>query len=142
MGISRSDLTNVVSDAWVESLRPSAESLMVATGTIFDPNSTDTTWVDGVGQVTTPATVGTGKMRIQPLRSSTAPDGKRLQAIQVSIPLNFLSVPARVGLGLTVTDSPFNTDLETYVYTCIEVADSSNPVERTLIFSVNHGLRV
>jgi len=142
VGISRSDLTTVVNDNWVAAARVSAESMMVATGTIFDPNSTDTTWVDGVGQVTTPATLGTGKMRLQPIRSATAPDGKRIQAVQVSVPLGFLSVPARVGLGLTVTSSPFNHDLETYVYTCIEVADSSNPVERTMIFSVNHGLRV
>lgn len=142
MGISRSDLTTVVTDNWVAAARVSAESMMVATGSIFDPNSTSTTWVDGVGQVTTPTTLGTGKMRIQPIRSSTAPDDKRMQAVLVSVPLDFLSVPARVGFGLTVTASPFNTDLTSYVYTCIEVADSSNPVERTMIFSVNHGLRV
>lgn len=141
MGISRTDLTSVVNDNWVAAARVSAESMMVATGTIYDPNTATTTWVDGTGQVTSPTVLGTGKMRIQPLRSSTAPEGKRVQAVQVSVPLDFLSVPARVGFTLTVTDSPFNPDLETYVYTCVEVSDSSNPVERTLIFSVNHGLR-
>ena len=142
MAISRSQLTSVFTEDWVEGLRPAVEVGMIATGTISDPKSAEIVFTPGVGQVSTPSVKYTGKMRLQPLRSSNKGGEERLQAVQVSVPVDAFSEPARVGWTLRVTDSPLNSELESYVFTCIEVADASAPLERTLIFTVNHGLSV
>jgi ABC-type sugar transport system substrate-binding protein len=141
MAVSRTQLTSVFNSAVVAALAPVAEKSMVATGTISDPNANNAQWTAGTGMSVTGSVWYNGKMRVQPVRSASPVDGDWTQSIRVSVPISAAaSGEARVGFVLSVTDSPFNPELKKYVYTCVEVADSSNPVERTLTFRVNHAL--
>jgi hypothetical protein len=82
-------------------------------------------------------------MRIQPLQSTNNTDGDWTQGVLVSVPITGPFTPgmdARVGFGLKVSSAPLNPELTKYVFTCVEVMDSSNPVERTLKFKVNHAV--
>jgi len=139
--LSRSALENVFTSEWQTALKGAPEKGMIATVKIFDPNSTTSTWVPGTGMVTNPTTWYEGKARVQPISSSNTIEGKRVQYIEVSVPIDGpFTGTVHVGFSMSVSASPLNADLLTYVYTCVEVADSSNPVERTLIFLANHGL--
>lgn len=141
MGLSRNALTSVFTPEWQTALKGAPEKGMVATVKIFDPNTTTSTWVPGTGLVTSPTTWYAGKARVQPLRSSNTKEGKQVQYVQVSVPIGGpFTGTVHVGFSMSVSVSPLNPDLLTYVYTCVEVADSSNPVERTLTFLANHGL--
>lgn len=144
MAISRSDLTSVFTPKWQAAVSVAPERGMVATVTIYDPDSTSATFVPGVGMVTVPATPWyTGKARIQPLRSARQTEGTRIQAVLVSVPITG-PFTGDVGIGFTmdVTDGGLlNEDNKTMVFTCTETMDSSNPVERTLYFDVNYQAR-
>lgn len=148
MGLNRTSLTNVFTPEWVAMASPSPESGMIAKGEIFDTNGGTATWTPGTGMSTSKTTWygagGLGKMRIQPLRDTQNTDSDWNQTVLVSVPITGPFTPgmeARVGFGLKVSSAPLNPELTKYVYTCIEVMDSSNPVERTLKFKVNHAVQ-
>ncbi len=141
MGLSRSALETVFTAEWQTALKSTPEKGMVATCSIFDPNSSSTTWVPGTGMVTSVTEWYAGKVRVQPLRSSNTTEGKKVQYFLASVPIDGpFTGDVHVGFTMSVSASPFNPDLTTYVYTCVEVGDSSNPVERTLVFLANHAL--
>lgn len=141
MGLSRTDLTSVFTQTWVDALKAVPELGMSATVTISDPSTAESTWAPGTGLVTSPDEWYSGIARIQPIRSSTYGEGTRYQALRVSIPVDNTRPAARVGFTLKVDSAPLNPELEEYLAVCTEVADGSNPLERTLVFTVNHGLR-
>lgn len=129
---------------WQDELAPIAESAMTASVHIYDPNTDDAEWdfdqhkyVGGE-----PVTVYRGPARVQPLRSASERvqpgDTALVQAVLVSIPI--AAAKGRVfetfHLG-EVESASLNPDLVRFVYAVREVVDSSNPFERTLLFSVN-----
>ena len=147
MVLNRTSLVGVFTPEFVAMAKPSPESGMVAKGEIFDPNISGATWTPGVGTTVTKTTWygagGIGKMRVQPLRDTNNTDGDWNQTVLVSVPIDGPFAPgveARVGFALKVSSAPLNPELTKYLYTCVEVMDSSNPVERTLKFKVNHAV--
>lgn len=134
--------TTIFNPAWVAALRGTPESAMAATVLIYDPNSSgrvynpDTdTWTD----VQTP--VWTGKARVQPLRSANNKDQPgnetTVQTTLVSIPVDAVTEDFRPGLQMDVLTAPLNPALLTYQFVLQEIMDSSNPLERTLMFTVD-----
>lgn len=122
--------------AWVDGLRASVESAMVATITIYvvvgEPayNPTTDTWTESR------TTYYTGKARIQPIRSTQVAEApgntSSIQGVRVQIPVTELSDDLRPGMRLDVTASPLNATLLDFSYVISDVVDSSNPIERTL----------
>lgn len=85
---------------------------------------------------------GSGKARVQPLRSSRYEiqpmDSAYVQTILISIPIAAAQgVDFRPGNQARVLESPLNTINTDYQYVLNEIVDSSNPFERTLLFTVN-----
>ena len=147
MVLNRASLTNVFTPEWVAQASPSPEAGMVAKGEIFDNNGGTAAWVPGTGMTVTKTTWyganGLGKMRIQPLQSTGNVEGDWTQGVLVSVPITGPFTPgmeARVGFSLKISSAPLMTELTKYLFTCVEVMDSSNPVERTLKFKVNHAV--
>lgn len=141
MVLTRSDLTSVFTPKWQAALKDAPLWGMIATVSIFDPEATDATWVPGTGMVTVPAAPWyTGNARIQPIRNAQFVEGDRIQAVRVSLPIDGpFTGNVRVGFSMSVSDGgPLNSDNETLGYSCIETMDSSNPLERTLVFEVNY----
>lgn len=148
MGLNRTSLIGVFTPEWVAMASPSPEKGMTAKGEIFNPSVQGATWVAGTGLTVPKASWygagGLGKMRVQPLRDTQNTDGDWNQTVLVSVPITGPFTPgmeARVGFSLKVSSAPLNPELTKYLYTCIEVMDSSNPVERTLKFKVNHAVQ-
>lgn len=131
------------SPAWVAALAPSAQAAQVATVRIYDPNVSQTVY-DPIANtwVTATTEVYFGAARVQPLRGANqAPstgNDTRVQSVLFALPIAATSaLDFRTGLQAQVIDSPLNPSLLGYQYVLVEIMDSSNPVERTLIFTVN-----
>lgn len=142
LGVSKAVANSLFSPEWRAALAPVPELGMLATVTIFDPESTEAVWVPGEGMVTTPADPWAEgvKARIQPIRNTQYVQGDRLQAVRVSLPIEgpYNGEPA-VGFVMEVVDGgELDPGNEVLNYTCIETMDSSNPIERTLVFEVNY----
>lgn len=146
LGISKSALNSLFSPEWQAALAPVPELGMLATVTIYDPEATEAGWVPGEGMVTKPATPWANKIkaRIQPIRNTQYVQGDRLQAVRVSISWDEeFNGDVGVGFVMEVSDGgPLDPGNEILNYTCIETMDSSNHVERTLVFEVNYKYRV
>lgn len=134
--------TTLFNPAWVARLKGAPESAMAATVYIYDPNSStevydaDTdTWTE------TPTSVYSGRGRVQPLRSANdreQPGNETtVQTVLVSIPITTNTLDFRPGLQMEVLTAPLNPSLLTYKFVLQEILDSSNPLERTLMFQVN-----
>lgn len=130
--------------AWQAGLARSAETAQIATILIYDPATSTSTYNPVTNKFESiPVTIYSGPARVQPIRSAAeTSDGggndTTVQTIRVQLPID-----ATVGIDFRprhrgkVTSSPLFTGLTKYVYTLREVADSSNPFERTLEFDVN-----
>lgn len=141
MGLNYRPMT-LFNPAWVEALRGAPESAMSATVLIYDPKTSQRiydpetdTWTD-VQQ-----TIWSGPARVQPLRSANNKDQPgnetTVQTVLVSIPVDAVIEPFRPGLQLDVLTAPLNPSLTTYQFVLQEIIDSSNPLERTLMFTVD-----
>lgn len=132
---------DLFSTAWVDALKGTIEASMIATvrfwsidgEPIYDPD-TDS-W-------TTPTTpVYEGPARVQPLRTATqrnAPGNETtVQAVLFSIPIANKALNLRPELQGEVLVAELMPALATYQYVISEIMDSSNPVERTFLCTVN-----
>lgn len=135
----------IFTQRWQDELAPVAESAMAATIRIYDPRISEAGWDFELGEYvggTGPTTIYSGSARVQPLRSATEKaqpgDTALTQAVLVSVPIGKAEglVFDTFHLG-EVTSAHLNPDLLRFVYSVREVVDSSNPFERTLLFSVN-----
>lgn len=148
MGLKRNERT-LFSPAWQEALRGAPESAMDATVLIFDTNTTgdvynpDTdTWTRVVTTVYGPG-VGdvTGKARVQPLRGTNTIEQSGnetgVQTVLVSLPIATKAIDFRPDMRLNVLTSRLNPSLVHYQFVLTDIVDSSNPIERTLMFSVD-----
>lgn len=142
MGI-KSNPKMLFSPAWVNSVKGAPESAMVATVYIFDPRSSLEVY-DAETDVWTevPTSVYSGRGRVQPLRSANDKEQPgnetTVQAVLVSLPIaETATLNFRPGLQMNVLTAPLNPSLTTYQFVLQEITDSSNPIERTLIFQVN-----
>ena len=139
----RSTYPALFNPEWVAELKTSPELTQIATVTIVDPNSSERAYNTILDTWTTTETViYTGPARVQPLRA-TSPREVRgnetgIQTFLFSLPIDATAAVAfRTGYLATVTASPLNADLLRYQFVLTETPDSSNPFERTLIFTVN-----
>lgn len=130
------------SPAWVKSLKGAPESAMVASILITNPHSSTRVYdpdTDTWNDVST--IVYTGKARVQPLRSAAEKaalgNETSVQTVLVSIPISTNELDFRPGLILEVLVADLNPSLLGYQFVLTEIMDSSNPVERTLMFQVN-----
>lgn len=142
MGI-RSNPRGLFSQAWVDNLKSVPELGMKATILLYNPNVSQSvydpetdTWVD-VTQ-----TLYTGKARVQPLRSAnrTGQGGNEttVQTVLLSIPIDEArDIDIRPELQVEVLTSPLNPSLLGYQFVVTEIMDSSNPLERTFMCTVN-----
>lgn len=141
MGL-KSNPRALFSQAWVDSIKGAPESAMVATVLITDPHSSTRVYdpeTDTWNDVST--IVYTGKARVQPLRSAVqkASPGNEttVQTVLVSLPISEKSTNYRPGLVLEVLTAPLGPALLGYQFVLNDVVDSSNEIERTLMFQVN-----
>lgn len=140
MGLSRTGFLSVFTADWQDRLKDAPERGMVAAVTIYDSEAAESTWVPGTGLVTVPSDPWfTGKARIQPIRNAQYIEGDRVQAVRVSLPIDGpFTGSISTGYVLEVTNGGLNPDNMALVYNGIETMDSSNPLERTLVFEVNY----
>lgn len=128
---------------WVDRLKGVPESAMVASVVFYDPDTSQAVYNPATGTYTsTPTTLWTGQARVQPIRSAATRENNAndttVQSVLISVPidagLTFDLRPKHRGRVLT---SPLNPLLTKFVYVVQEVLDSSNPIERTFVFSVD-----
>jgi hypothetical protein len=141
MGLN-SNARTLFSPAWQEALRGAPESAMDATVLIYSTNSSTEVYdADTDTWTRVPTNVYSGKARVQPLRNANdiAQPGNEttLQSVLVSLPISANVSNFRPGLRLDVLTAPLNPSLLTYQFVLTDIVDSSNPIERTLMFSVD-----
>lgn len=131
------------SATWRDAIKGSVELTQIATVRIVNPNisgsvyDADTdTWTDSDQEVYV------GKARVQPLRTAAQTynpgDVTQVQVYLFSLPIaETEGIDFRPDFEATVTVSPLNPALLTYRFVLTEIGDSSNPVERTLLFKSN-----
>lgn len=142
LNVVKKDLFNT---EWVAGLRGVPEAGMKASVEIFlpgtpvyNPSTNDYTSVKSVAYE--------GKARVQPLRApgkrDTPANTTWVLAVLVSIPVDALSTDLVVGAHqMAITKSPLNADLLRYRFILNDAVDSSNPLERTLYFTLNQEVR-
>lgn len=134
--------------AFVAATRRAPESAMNAVVRVFDPQTykavynletNDYTLVDL-------KPLYDGIARIQPLRSAgqVADPGNptTVQAVQLQIPISNKTLDLRTGLQMFVLVCDLNPTLLNYKYVLSETMDSSNPIEKTFLCTVNQELRI
>lgn len=139
--------TQLFTKRWQDEVSPVPESGMAGTVRVYDPNLGDAEWDFDAGEWTgTAPDIYTGPARIQPLRSTNDKaqpgDSTTVQQVLVSIPVSRAAgVEFETFHQAVITASPLNADLGRYVFALRELMDSTNPLERTLIFTVNQEAR-
>lgn len=142
MGLKVNASRTLFSQEWVDALREVPEQGMVASIQLYDPQTSkavlnwETKEYDQV-----PLILGTSKARVQPMRSAASRNNlandTTVQTVLVSIPVDELDLDIRPWHRGRVLTSPLNPLLTKFVYVVQEIMDSSNPLERTLMFTVN-----
>lgn len=139
----------IFTQRWQDGLARSVETAMPAVVRIFTvgesvyvPEENDYAIETVTLYGPTEGVPGSGKARVQPLRSSRYEiqpmDSTYVQTILISIPIGEAQgVDFRPGNQARVLESPLNTINTDYQYVLNEIVDSSNPFERTLLFTVN-----
>jgi hypothetical protein len=131
--------------AWVGAIKSVPESAMSATihvyhtqGSTYDPNADE--WTETV------VDIYTGAARVQPLRSANL---KKLPGNETTVITFLFSIPVenntldiRTGHQVVVTEAVLNPALTTYEFVVSEITDSSNPVERTFLCTMNQETEV
>lgn len=127
---------------WRDALKGVPELAMAAQIQFYLPDPTPT-YNPTTGQYdTTPTVVWSGMARVQPLRSANSTTNNAndttVQTVLVSIPiLAGLDFDLRPKHRAKVLSAPLNPLLTKFLYVTQEVTDSSNPIERTFIFTVD-----
>lgn len=128
------------SDKWVAGLAPVSESGMTAEVAIYTIG--DRVWVPETDTWTEETTtIVLSRARVQPIRSAyreiRAGDTTTVQNVQVSLPVENVVAPLEVNQRVAVLSSPLNPEQEKNQLIVSEVIDSSNPIERTIICTIN-----
>lgn len=133
---------DLFSSAWVDSVRTAPESAMAALILITDPNVSGAIYdpeIDHWTQVV--ETLYTGKARVQPIgavrHSGMRGNDSDIQFVRISIPISTATVDFRPGQQVEILSCALNPSLISYKLYISEIVDSSNPVERTLMTTVN-----
>jgi hypothetical protein len=127
--------------AWVGAVKSVPERGMAASIRLYELSG-EPVYNPTTDEWSTPeTTLYSGKARVQPLRSANLKKvaGNETTTITYlfSVPIENAGLDIRTGQQVEVTDSPLNPSLETYLFVVSEIADSSNPVERTFMAVVN-----
>lgn len=132
----------VFTQEWVDALKGVPESAMPASVQIWrkdgEPQYDETT-----NTYTQAKTIWyEGKARVQPIRNASDKvqpgDSTTVQNVLISVPIGAVKdADFRPQNQARVTVSPLNPALCKYQYVLQEIMDSSNPIERTLMFVVN-----
>ena len=127
---------------WVKALKGAPESAMSATVMIYAPNtSTEVYDPDTDTWTSVPTIIYSGPARVQPLRSANSKDQPgnetTVQTVLVSLPVITSDINFRPGQRMDVLAAPLNVSLLTYQFVLHEITDSSNPLERTLMFTLD-----
>lgn len=133
---------DLFSPAWVEALRGAPESAMDAVVRVYDPNTANAILDKTTNTYSNNFTVVyDGIARLQPLRSVTqqnnAGNPTTVQTVLFSIPIAYKTLQLRPGLQATVLSSELNPSLVNYQYVISEIIDSSNPIEKTFLCTVD-----
>lgn len=144
MGLLNAHYTGqLFTQAWVNAIKGTPEKGMTATIKLYDPTITDAVYDPATNTyVNTTEPLYEGKARVQPLRSSRqinqAGNPSYGQVVQFQIPIDegkLLDIRPRHRVEVTACD--LNPALMNFLYAVHEVMDSSNPVERTFVCTVN-----
>lgn len=132
----------IFSPAFVEALRGAPEAAMDAVVRVFDPDTVNAVLDPETNTYTNTFTpLYTGIARVQPLRGANeqtnAGNPTTVQTVLFSIPIEYKDLDLRPGLQATVMSSELNPVLTKYQYVIKEIIDSSNPIEKTFLCSVN-----
>lgn len=139
-----------VDPRWLTHNRPVEYALQLATVRVYNPASGEQVYDPATNTFTGTATdLYMGPARIQPT-SPPAETGQEynptsLQTVRVVLPLNKNTLEGSDGVvpdirpndKLVVTASPYNAQLENFVYVVIGVLNSSNAWERSLVCRVD-----
>ena len=132
---------NIFTQRWVDGLKHVPESGMAAEIAMYTLG--DKVYDEATNTyVYTKNYLYTGKARVQPLRSATPRilpnDTTSVQTVLISLPIDaVLNEDIRPSVQVRVTSAPLNPSLTKYQYIIKEIADSSNPLERTFQAEVN-----
>lgn len=142
MGLQRNYTT--FSKEWVDRLRPTIENTMVARIEFFDPATVTKALVGKKYETTYVPLAANVPCRVQPLRAAQtrqiSVNTTEVQMVLVSVPID-TAVDFHIGHRARITSSPLNPDLLDYVLVLREIVDSSNPIERSLVYEVDTELR-
>ena len=144
MGLLSSYYTGkLFTQEWVDALKDTPERGMNATVRIYDPESGSAVYNPATGTyTTTPDVVYTGMARVQPLRSARAEgapgNAAYTQTVQFQIPIDAGKlIDLRPKHRVEVTACDLNPQLTKFLFAVQEILDSSNPIERTFLCTVN-----
>jgi hypothetical protein len=144
------NLRSILDPRWVGHHRAVALGLQICDITIYSQNlgsrtynATTNTWDSS------DTALWSGKARIQPLKNATSrasrinPSSVKEVEFQISFNKNTISGATaampdlRPGNYITVTNSPYDDNLEKFSYIVKSVVNSSNPWQRTLMTEVD-----
>jgi len=137
----RSTYGPLFTSQWVAELKSTPESAQIATVSIVTPGAAtyDPATDQWVGSGTL---MYAGPARVQPMQAAANREVRgnetTVQRVLFSLPIDLArGIDFRTGWLGRVTASPLNPSLLHYQYVLTEIVDSSNPIETTLLFSVN-----
>lgn len=138
-GWSRASIFN---KAWQEELNRVTEAWMPAKIQVFFQELGDAVYNTDTGEFTYPTAekiIYDGKARVQPIRmarnvSNNAAD-TIVQAVQFQVP--DITLDNAVNYRVRVLECALNETLTSFHYTITDIVDSSNPIERTFVASVD-----
>ena len=143
MALNRPWSRDIFSQSWVDNLKGSPERAMVAAVQFYDPALSTSVYDSATNTYTsTPVILLSCKARVQPMRSanqkSALANDTTVQSVLVSIPIDLgLNLDLRPRHRAKVTVSPLMPVLTKFIFVANEVLDSSNPLERTFLFTVD-----
>lgn len=139
-----------VDPRWLTHNQAVGYALQLATVEVYNPATADQEYDPETNTWTgTRTTLYTGPARIQPVASVTETtleyNPTTIQNVRVILPYGKNTLTGSEGEipdirpndRLLVTDSPYNTNLEKFIYVVIGVLNSSNAWERTLLCRVD-----
>lgn len=142
MGL-RSNSRELFSQDWVDALKGVPNRGMKATILLYNPKISQSVYDPETDEwVDVTQTLYEGKARVQPLRSAnrTQQGGNEttVQSTLISIPIDdALALDIRPGYQVDVLTAPLNPSLLGYQLVVSEIMDSSNPIERTFMCTVD-----
>lgn len=127
---------------WQDGLAASREMFMPCQVRIFDQGESEYDPATNTYGYPNLVELYVGKARVQPIRSAVSKllpqDNTAIQTVLISVPIGEVQdIDFRGGLQARVTECLLFPSLKSYQFALLEIMDSGNPAERTLLFTVD-----